>query len=287
MDRHPRSMTAQRKYQHPTFQDTSWGPHGLLNLDIPTLELAPLHVDPVDAPAYNLPESPLSLSKHTNVASAGMAMLGGLLLLGATLMGSQLWQQQDHQQQHVFTATQPFVVNAGPMALAAIAGSPKTASPIVLPDTAKMLQEAQAAVRTPYGRDDPFSPLVSPELPNSNNASSEAEAAPAPPILSFVGIIEGASGSGRLVAILKSTGETPTTYIKEPGDRFEVDGHRVMLKRVSKREVAVVIDGLVETLSLHEYTDNVASTSANATNQSSNSNRANTATAMPMAGRSR
>jgi hypothetical protein len=132
--------------------------------------------------------------------------------------------------------------------------------------------------------------LISPELPESANATngSDAEAAPKPPVLSFVGIIEGASGSGKLVAILKSTGETPTTYIKEPGDRFEVDGHRVMLKRVNKRDVAVVIDGLVESLSLQEYSDNAANANSTTGNPTgSASSRSNSSTAMPMAGRNR
>ncbi|MDH4379539.1 MAG: hypothetical protein QE263_06510 [Vampirovibrionales bacterium] len=283
-------MTAKRQYQHDLFQDTSWGPHGLLNLDIPTLELAPLPTAAMDSQPYSVPTDSLLNNNQTRLASSGLAVLGGLLLLGATLMGTQLWQQQTHQQQHVFTAAQPFVVNAAPMALAAIAGSPTTPNPIVLPDTAKILQEAQATARTPYGRDDPFSPLVSPELPESANAAngSNAEDVPKPPVLSFVGIIEGASGSGRLVAILKSTGETPTTYIKEPGDRFEVDGHRVMLKRVNKRDVAVVIDGLVENLSLQEYSDNATNANrATGSPTGSVGSRSNSSTAMPMAGRNR
>lgn len=282
-------MTAQRKYQHDTFQDTSWGTHGLLNVDIPTLELTPL---PTTTQAHANDElflhcvpTPHPLQPSTfYVPKIGLALIGGAVLLGGLLTGNQLWQHNAHQQQHVFTATQPFIVNAAPMALAAIVGTPATPNPIVLPDTAKILQEAQATARTLYGRDDPFSPLVSPELPDSANAANgnggSAEAAPPGPILSFVGLIEGASGSGRLVAILKSTGETPTTYIKEPGDRFEVDGHRVILKRVNKRDVAVVIDGLVETLSLQEYSDNAAS--ANST-----SSRSDSSTAMPTAGQSR
>ncbi|MFN8614753.1 MAG: hypothetical protein U0003_02430 [Vampirovibrionales bacterium] len=282
----PRSVAYRKASTHGSFHDDSWGISACDTLDIalPTMETAyPTGITnpmqggpaPTQETTAELPLKPppwiAALSQplienwqRNHGPAMRMAPLWFLGFVFSAGMLSSLLSMPPFKTASVFEPIhQPALTLAAVSANTTSANTATLAAPLVLPNTAQLLQQAQMSFRVPYGREDPFSPLLTPEKPETTNPDGTAPAETGP-ILTMTGLIEGMNG--KLVAILKSNGATPTSYIKEPGDRFMVDGHRVMLKRVSKRNVTVVIDGLTQTLPLEEYSTSTPSNSGSANN---------------------
>lgn len=126
----------------------------------------------------------------------------------------------------------------------------------------KQARQGKKQLALQYGRQDPFSPLVTPEDPN---AAQTPEPIVVEPPFTYVGIIKDTlnTKNPRHVAMLQLTNdEKGRTLIKEAGDTFDVNGAKFRITGVYADRVTLVMDGENRILPIKTFSDVAAEVKA-------------------------